>query len=132
MKSSLQFPAVFIFILSVFFSCKGTPDIQGLQNIKIDELAKFKVDHPELIIVDVRTPKEIAGGKIDANAIEIDFKADSFESNINQLDKTKTYLMYCRSGGRSSKSANMMIAAGFKDVYNLVGGYSEWSSSKKN
>jgi len=132
MKSSLQFLAVFIFISLVFFSCKGTPDIQGLQNIKVDELAKFKVDHPELIIVDVRTPKEIAGGKIDANALEIDFKDDSFESKINQLDKNKTYLMYCRSGGRSSKSANMMITAGFKDVYNLVGGYSEWSSSKKN
>jgi len=102
--------------------------MQGLQNIKVSELAKLKVDHPDLMILDVRTPKEIAGGKIDEKAIEIDFKADSFEKKINDLNRDKTYLVYCKSGGRSSKTANMMIMAGFKNVYNLEGGYSEWSS----
>jgi len=111
-------------------SCKSGAEASGLQNINVSQLAKLKVDFPELVIVDVRTPKEIAGGKIDENALEIDFKDGSFDSNISKLDKNNTYLIYCKSGGRSSKSTKKMIAAGFKNVYNLEGGYSEWSSSK--
>lgn len=130
MKSIAQFLGILLCISISFYSCKGKADTKGLQNIKVSELAKLKVDHSDLVIIDVRTPEEIAGGKIDANALEIDFKADSFERKINDLDRNGTYLVYCKSGGRSSKSANMMVLAGFKNVYNLEGGYSDWSSSK--
>lgn len=112
------------------FSCKSGSDASGLQNIKVEQLSKLKVDYPDLVIIDVRTPEEIAGGKIDENALEIDFKNSSFDSKISKLDKDKTYLIYCKSGGRSSKSAKKMISSGFKNIYNLDGGYSDWSSSK--
>jgi len=130
MKSLAPFLAFLFCITITFLSCNGKADTAGLQNIKVTEIAKLKVDNPDLVILDVRTAKEIIGGKIDENAIEIDFKEDSFEKKINDLDRNKTYLVYCKSGGRSSKTANMMLMAGFKNVYNLEGGYSDWSSSK--
>ncbi len=130
MRSILQILALLFILSFIMFSCKSGSDASGLQNIKVEQLSKLKVDYPDLVIIDVRTPKEIAGGKIDENALEIDFKNSSFDSKISKLDKDKTYLIYCKSGGRSSKSAKKMISSGFKNIYNLDGGYSDWSSSK--
>ncbi len=130
MRSILQILALLFILSFIMFSCKSGSDASGLQNIKVEQLSKLKVDYPDLVIIDVRTPEEIAGGKIDENALEIDFKNSSFDSKISKLDKDKTYLIYCKSGGRSSKSAKKMISSGFKNIYNLDGGYSDWSSSK--
>ena len=51
---------------------------------------------------------------------------------INIMKKDTPYLVYCKSGGRSSDTANKMISAGFKDVTNLVGGYTAWSEEGSN
>ena len=61
------------------------------------------------------------------NAIEIDYKSSDFESKIAKLDKSKSYLVYCRSGGRSVGASEKMIAAGFTEVTNMEGGYMAWS-----
>jgi len=88
----------------------------------------FKIENqkPGVFVLDVRTPKEINEGKI-RGALEIDFKAPGFQEKLSKLPKEKTYLVYCRSGGRSSKAAEMMVDMGFQDVSNLLGGYSEWT-----
>lgn len=78
------------------------------------------------ILIDVRTPEEIAEGKIDG-AGEIDFMAPDFKDQINALDKSKDYVMYCRSGGRSGKAAELMIELGFVNVTNITGGFMEYS-----
>jgi len=79
----------------------------------------------EVPIIDVRTPKEIADGKI-PNAIEINYEADDFEEKLEGLDKNVTYIVYCEAGGRSSNAAELMAKKGFKNVYNLEGGYKAW------
>jgi rhodanese-related sulfurtransferase len=81
-----------------------------------------------LQIVDVRTPREIAGGKIGA-AKELDYLGADFASNIESLglDKTKPVVVYCAVGGRSSKAAQIFLAQGFTTVYNLQGGYSNYT-----
>ena len=86
---------------------------------------KEKMKEPGVVILDVRTPEETAQGKI-AGAEEINFYADNFESEIDKLDRDKTYLVYCRSGNRSSKTCKLMASKGFKKCYNLVGGYNAW------
>ncbi len=83
----------------------------------------------QAIIVDVRTPGEYAEGHI-ANAHNIDYNGADFDAQIAALDKTKEYLVYCLSGGRSSSAANKMRNAGFTKVYELQGGIMKWRAAK--
>jgi rhodanese-related sulfurtransferase len=91
---------------------------------KFDKLRESK----DYVVLDVRTPKEIAAGKV-ADAIELDYFGSSFDDELGKLDKAKQYLVYCKVGGRSSKAAQKMIDMGFVHVFNLNGGYDSWSAA---
>ena len=95
-------------------------------NVNVDGAKEMIQNNKDLVILDVRTPEETAEGMIE-NAIEIDYKASDFDAKIKELDKDKSYLVYCRSGGRSVSASEKMIAAGFKNVTNMEGGYMAWS-----
>jgi len=84
-------------------------------------------NNPNFIILDVRTPKEYDQEHI-SGAMNLDFYTHSFRTNLNQLDKGKTYLVYCRSGRRSSLSLDMMRELGFSNVYNVSGGTLSWKA----
>jgi rhodanese-related sulfurtransferase len=77
------------------------------------------------IVLDVRTPAEVAEGTI-PGAIVIDFTAPDFADKIGGLEKDKDYYVYCKGGGRSSKAATQMESLGFSKIYNLKGGYDAW------
>ncbi|MEM5540215.1 MULTISPECIES: rhodanese-like domain-containing protein [unclassified Olleya] len=79
------------------------------------------------VILDVRTDEEVAEGKI-PNAIHIDiYKGQGFIYAVEELDKSKNFYVYCRSGGRSAQACAIMNQLGFDTTYNLLGGFSEWS-----
>ena len=81
-------------------------------------------------LVDVRTPKEYADGFID-KAINIDyFDQNNFKKEFEKLDKNKPLYIYCRSGNRSQKSAVILVNLGFKEIYDLKGGYKTWIVQK--
>ncbi len=90
---------------------------------------KAKMTEPGNVLVDMRTPEETAEGKIEG-AIEIDYEAATFEAEVAKLDKSKTYLIYCRSGRRSSEACTYMATQGFKSLYNLKGGYNAWTGKE--
>lgn len=79
-------------------------------------------------VLDVRTPEERTEGCI-KNSLNIDFYEESFSDELSKLDKTKTYLVYCRSGRRSGESVKLMEKLGFENVYNLDGGIGAWQES---
>jgi rhodanese-related sulfurtransferase len=83
----------------------------------------------DVVLLDVRTPEEIAQGKID-KAVELDIKDPAFRDKLNALDKTKQYMVYCYAGGRSATAMKTMKELGFKQVYNFDGGYKAWSSGQ--
>ncbi len=87
---------------------------------------KSKMAEPGIVLLDVRSPEEIAEGKIEG-AMELDFYNDNFEAEVKKLDKDKTYLVYCRSGNRSGQTCKLMSELGFSKLYNLDGGYTAWS-----
>lgn len=72
------------------------------------------------IILDVRTPNEFATNHI-KGALNIDFYSSNFENEIKQLDKSKDYKVYCRSGNRSGQAVNLMKNLGFKNTENVGG-----------
>ena len=87
----------------------------------------FKLtDDANAVVIDVRTDVEVAGGII-PNAIHIDiYKGQEFLDDIEELDKSKNYYVYCRSGNRSGKACAIMRQLGFENAYNLGGGILEW------
>ena len=115
----------FLFIIS----CRPKQD-DHLAGIEVENVDVTGFDQLRLegkrVVIDVRTPKEIGKGKI-SNAVEIDVKSKNFLEEIKQLDKNKSYLVYCRSGKRGKKACQIMLSEGFSDVVNLEGGYNMWS-----
>lgn len=78
------------------------------------------------VILDVRTEEEVENGYIPkAKVIDI-YKGQEFIDEIDKLDKDKNYYVYCRSGKRSAQACTIMDQKGFKNTYNLIGGFSEW------
>lgn len=93
---------------------------------KVVPAAEFKAMlGDDIQLIDVRTPGEVSGGKIE-NAQNIDFNGANFKAELEKLDKNKKTLVYCAAGGRSGKAAQIMQDMGFKEVYDLQGGYGNW------
>ena len=82
-------------------------------------------NNPDLVILDVRTPREYSDGHIEG-ALNVDIMSESFNGEAAKLDTGKTYLIHCRSGKRSAKAAALMKVLGFRDIYDIEGGIIAW------
>ena len=77
-------------------------------------------------ILDVRTEDEVADGHI-PNMANIDIHlGQGFIDELEKLDKSKNYYVYCAAGSRSANACNIMRELGFANAYNLIGGITEW------
>ncbi|WP_409254195.1 rhodanese-like domain-containing protein [Bacillus sp. SCS-153A] len=73
-------------------------------------------------IIDVRETDEVAEGKI-PGAVNIPLGLVEFR--MNELDKSKEYIMVCRSGGRSGRACQFLENQGY-NVINMTGGMLAW------
>ncbi len=96
-------------------------------DLNVSEFSQ-KINEPDVIILDVRTPEEFASGHIEG-ALNIDFNSGDFANEITRLNPSETYAIYCRSGSRSGQAASIMHKAGFHDVSNLNGGVIDWTNA---
>ena len=125
-------PLLTLLIMSCGNSPKSTTaktevNIPFVQNIGVADIPSVHNSKPNVKFLDVRTPEEVAGGIING-ALKIDFKSKDFKDELAKLDKDVSYIVYCKSGGRSSQAADMMQQMGFSSIYNLEGGYSAFAS----
>lgn len=78
------------------------------------------------VILDVRTDDEWNEGFIPGAILNDIYKGQGFIYRLEELDKTKNYYVYCKSGGRSGQACNIMKQMGFENAYNLEGGFMNW------
>jgi len=79
------------------------------------------------VVLDVRTLDEVEELGIIPEALNIDiFKGQGFIDEIQKLDTSKNYFVYCKAGGRSAQACAIMNQLGFEKTYNLLGGFTEW------
>jgi len=128
----------FTLILLIFaFSACQTASTQKAENTPADNAsgeikqitvteAKQAVDAKETQFIDVRTSGEYAGGHAPK---AINFPLDSLEKDLAKLDKNQPVYVICQTGRRSQKGAEILQKTGFKSVYNINGGTSEWISA---
>jgi rhodanese-related sulfurtransferase len=118
-----------------FFSCQpekvtsdssseGLAEISAVKNIRAMEFKNLSKE-ANTVILDVRTPAEVADGKI-PNAIVIDIQDPEFKTKALLLDKKQSILVYCSAGVRSAQAAEFLHQQGFEFVYHLNGGLGEW------
>jgi rhodanese-related sulfurtransferase len=129
--------------------CTSTNNNANSNQQIVEEVAKYKILNDEDVdmflkredvgIIDARTKAEFQGGTLDSRAILIEVQkgAKSKESIANldgeleKLDKTKTWIVYCAKGPRSKGLAEKMTNLGFEDVYVVEGGIVGYNKSKK-
>lgn len=92
------------------------------------EYIKKNKDNSNFVILDIRTPEEFASGHIEG-AVNINFRADNFTSEIGKLDKNKTYFVYCRTGNRSYEAVNIMAGLNFRSILRLSDDITGWKSA---
>lgn len=136
----MRFILVFLLSSILIISCKEKKEPATVQqnaenvtvmtsDIDINTAKNMLAQSPEIVLLDVRTPEEIALGKI-GEAIELDFTSPDFKEKVALLDKNKEYLVYCAAGGRSAKAVHMMKELGFEKTYNLKAGYTGWAKAQ--
>lgn len=122
-----------LLMTTLFLSCSNAQEeVAGEENgqnpiVSLVGKAEFKklMEKEGAQLLDVRTPGEIARGKI-GNAIEMNFQDADFKKQLGTLDKEKPVLIYCAAGGRSARAVQMMKDMGFMEIHELRGGYNAW------
>lgn len=91
------------------------------------EAWKTKLENdPNAVIVDVRTEEEWNEGIIPNALLNDIFNGQGFIYKLEELDRTKNYYVYCKSGRRSAQACAIMNQMGFDNTFNLEGGFSNW------
>jgi len=93
---------------------------------KAHQLIRENAGNRDFVVLDVRTPGEFAQGHLEG-AVLIDFRSPGFREEMARQDRTKTYLVYCRTGNRSAQALGVMKELGFHSPYHLVGGIKRWA-----
>lgn len=104
---------------------------KAAKEIEVDEarvIIEEKKGSAEFVILDVRTAGEYSDGHIEGST-NIDVKSESFKEEVGKLDKSKTYLVHCRTGRRSDIAVKAMEDMGFADIYWMPGGIIGWQDA---
>ena len=115
----------------VFVNCKdrNAQEVKTIQIISVAEMEEaLKADDVQL--VDVRTEREYKKGHL-VNAKNIVYQGANWDEQVASLDKDKPVYVYCAKGGRSAKCAALLEEAGFKKIFDLDGGITQWVNEGK-
>ncbi len=96
---------------------------------KIITTKKLLENRSDYIVIDVRSNKQYLEGHI-AGAINIPL--EDIRSRYNELEKEKKYVVHCNKGVSGNAVQNILLNLGFKDVYNLSGGYKQYRVEARN
>ena len=100
-------------------------------NLTSDELIEKLKKDKNSYLLDVRTDEEFEDSHIPNSKLLNIRDPQLFMDGIQDLDKTKNYYVYCHSGVRSAQACQIMKSFGFENLYNLLGGISEWTGQKQ-
>lgn len=97
------------------------------------ELQRMQAEMPNLLLVDVRESSEHEQGHIrNAHLVPRGILEAAADISYPKHDETlytareKPVVLYCATGGRSAMAVVTLQLMGFKQVYNLAGGFMKW------
>ena len=102
----------------------GKTDAAGSVLAPVEYMKMLQSDK-KAYLLDVRRADEYAAGHLPGAALLDVTDSVAFARGVELLDKEKNIYIYCRSGRRSRKAADILSAKGFK-VTDMQGGYNAW------
>ncbi|MDW5290484.1 rhodanese-like domain-containing protein [Formosa sp. PL04] len=111
----------------IILLCSACNDYKtGVIEVVSPEEMQSLISIEDVQLVDLRSQEDRLKQGYIANSQHVDFNSDTFEEDIQNLDKTKPVALYCNSGKRSAECAQKLKDAGFVKIFDLKGGLSEW------
>ena len=102
----------------------GSP-IMDVTVEQAQKLMQQRAGRKDFVVLDVRTPGEFREGHL-AGAVNVDFLASDFAARLTAMERGKSYLVYCRTGNRSTKAVHTMEQLRFRSVYHMGDGIMGW------
>ena len=102
----------------------------AVKNVSAEDADKLLKERKDVVVIDLRTEAEFKAGHI-AGAKNIDFLDSEFAKQVGALDMTKTYLVHCGSGRRSTKALEVFQAQKFSSILHLNEGFKAWEAAGK-
>lgn len=99
-------------------------ELETMNQITVHDLYENINDY---YIVDVRGESEYMNGAI--NEAELNIHAGYMRSSLDKIPRDRKVVLHCAGGDRSSVAASIVLANGFRNVYNLTGGINAWIQS---
>lgn len=107
---------------------------QGIEEISVKDVIKLMADKPDVLLLDVCEPGEVAQGHI-LKSLHVprgllEPKADlEFPNKEPRLtDREQEIVVYCASGARSALAAATLKEMGFTRVKSMAGGFAAWQA----
>lgn len=117
---TLTILTIFAFLV-ILIRSNSNSAYEGMEHVNPDEAIDLMNNTSDLKFIDVRTAGEFNAGSIPP-AINIDVEQPQrFRKKISELDRDKTYLVFCRAANRSRVAVSKMQEAGFDNVINFNG-----------
>ena len=101
---------------------------QQVKQVSSTDVAKMQKTDSKIVILDVRTAEEFSAGHI-KGAINIDIRQSDALAKIDKLDHNAKYIVHCRTHHRSQTAVDHMAQSGFKNIYQMMDGFSGWSQN---
>lgn len=79
------------------------------------------------VLLHMRTPTAFVSGHIEG-AININYNAGHFRTELSSLEPKKTYFVYCRTGRRTAEAVRIMKELGFNSIVRIKGSIVGWRS----
>lgn len=116
---------LFAVIIPFVFGCNAqeSKKVTLITKAELEELLK----NPEVQLIDVRTAAEVEAGIIEKSQNIV--WDSNFSKKLDNLNKSKPVILYCKRGGRSAKAAEVLNEMGFEQIYDLKGGYDSYIKS---
>ncbi len=132
-------------VFDIFYTANGSNEAKGgklmvssfqsgkksssFTEVGVEKAAEMMQDST-VFILDVRTPEEYSAGHL-KNAVLI--PVQQLASRLSEIEahSNQKVLVYCRSGNRSTVASQILLKAGFSDIYNLKSGMNGWLNSGK-
>ena len=124
LEKIMQSKIYLLFLVFVSLNCQSS----GREIIDSSQLKELK--SKGVPVVDIRTKKEYKSGHI-PGVLHINFMTGNFMKEMKNFDRNEPIIIYCAVGGRSGFAARMMLANGFKKVYDYSDGFKDWKERKE-
>lgn len=121
----LTLPALAFLVVVIRAATAGGGEARDVGPKEAQAMIRENAGNREFVVLDVRTPEEFAQGHLEG-AVLVDYRSPGFREEVAGLDRTKTYLVYCRTGKRSASALGIMRELGFRSSYHLEGGIKRW------